>query len=250
MANTKEKTSGRVGLFDELRGFAIICMVVYHAMFHLNYTFGVSVPIFFESWFDVIRDIFAGLFIFISGAVCRFSKNNLKRGVQCFFLGMVLTFVTPFFSDGTIYFGILHMLGISMMIFGLGEKILDCLPALVGLIISVLLFVLTMGVSDGFVGIGGLFELHIPQAAYDVDVLFPFGMCGPFFESQDYFPLFPWLFLFIAGSYFGVWAKDGSLPKFFYPTHIKWLAAVGRHTIWIYMLHVPIIFLIFTLIFR
>lgn len=246
----KDKTSGRVGLLDELRGFAIICMVIYHAMYHLKYSFGVDVPIFFEGWFDVIRDIFAGLFIFISGAVCRFSKNNLKRGVQCFFLGMILTFVTPFFSDGTIVFGILHMLGISMMIFGLGEDIFDHLPAAVGFVISVILFVLTMGVPNGFVGIGGLFELNLPQQAYDIGVLFPFGMHTRGFVSLDYFPLLPWFFLFAAGSYFGIWAKNKSLPAFFYPTHVKWLAAVGRHTIWIYMLHVPIIYLIFSLIFR
>ncbi len=246
----KDNTSGRVGLLDELRGFAIICMVVYHTMYQLKYTFGVDVPVFFDGWFNVVRDIFAGLFIFISGAVCRFSKNNIKRGAQCFFLGMILTFVTPFFSDGTICFGILHMLGVSMMLFGLGEQIFDCLPALAGILISAVLFVLTIGVKDGFIGIGGLFELQLPEQAYNVGVLFPFGMYSRGFVSLDYFPLLPWFFLFIAGSYFGIWAKNKSLPGFFYPTHIKWLAAVGRHTIWIYMLHVPIIYLIFSLIFR
>ena len=83
---TEKKNSGaRVGLLDELRGFAIICMVVYHAMFDLKYLFGVNVPIFFDDWFDIVQTIFAGLFIFISGTVCRYSRNNLKRGVQCFF---------------------------------------------------------------------------------------------------------------------------------------------------------------------
>ena len=45
-------------------------------------------------------------------------------------------------------------------------------------------------------------------------------------------------------------AKDGRLPKFCYPTHIKWLAVVGRYTIWIYVLHQPIIYFIFSLIFH
>ena len=247
---TEKKQGGRVGLLDELRGFAIICMVVYHAMYDLKYLFGVNVPIFFESWFDIIQSILAGLFIFISGTVCRYSHNNLKRGVQCFFLGMILTFVTPFFTDGTIYFGILHFLGISMMIFGLAEKILDRLPALVGIIICGILFAVTYSVQQGFIGINGLFEWKLPDILYKIGVLFPFGFYNSTFVSLDYFPLLPWLFLFLAGSYFGIWAKNGSLPKFFYPVHIKWLAAVGRYTIWIYMLHQPVVYLIFSLIFR
>lgn len=247
---TEKKQGGRVGLLDELRGFAIICMVVYHAMYDLKYLFGVDVPIFFDSWFDIIQSIFAGLFIFISGTVCRYSRSNLKRGVQCFFLGMILTFVTPFFTDGTIYFGILHFLGISMMIFGLTEKILDRLPALVGIIICGILFAITYSVQRGFIGITGLFEWRLPEILYKIGVLFPFGFYNSTFMSLDYFPLLPWLFLFLAGSYFGIWAKNGSLPKFFYPVHIKWLAAVGRYTIWIYMLHQPVVYLIFSLIFR
>lgn len=260
---TGNKTAGknsRVYLLDEIRGLAIICMVVYHTMFDLKYIFEVDVPIFFEDWFDIIRDIFAGTFIFISGAVCRFSRNNLKRGVQCFFLGMIITFVTPFFSEQYVWFGILHFLGISMMLFGLGEKLLDFLPPLAGLLIFGTLFALTQHVPDiyvdefknvtyGFFGIKGVFEWIIPEAAH-VDVLFPFGLHSPNFGSSDYFPLMPWFFLFAAGSYFGIWAKENALPKFFYNKHIGWLSAVGQHTIWIYMLHQPVVFGICSLIFR
>lgn len=37
MDNTKKSSgSSRVGILDELRGFAIICMVVYHAMYEIG----------------------------------------------------------------------------------------------------------------------------------------------------------------------------------------------------------------------
>ena len=83
------ETKNRVGFLDELRGFAIICMVVYHLMVDLKFVFNVDVPIFFEGWFDIIRDIFVGIFISISGIVCNYSRNNVKRGAECFFIGMI-----------------------------------------------------------------------------------------------------------------------------------------------------------------
>ena len=183
MDNTKKSSgSSRVGILDELRGFAIICMVVYHAMYDLKYLFGLDIPIFFDGWFDVIRDIFAGLFIFISGTVCRYSSNNIKRGAQCFFIGMIMTFVMPFFTSGTVMFGILHFLGVSMMLFGLGQKLFDLLPSWVGIGVCVLLFILTMNVrltyangmiSPGYIGIPNLFAIKLPMEAYNVGVLFP-----------------------------------------------------------------------------
>lgn len=258
MENIKRKNTSRVGILDEIRGFAIICMVVYHAMYDLKYIFGLDVPIFFEGWFSIIRDIFAGLFIFISGTVCRYSSNNIKRGAQCFFIGMMMTFIMPFFTSGTIMFGILHFLGVSMMLFGLGQKLFDLLPSWVGIALCVLLFVLTMnvrmtynnGLQPGYFGIPNLFQLYFPMEAYNVGVLFPLGLHDAHFASSDYFPMLPWFFLFLAGSYFGIIAKDNRLPKFCYPTHIRWLAVVGRYTIWIYVLHQPIIYLIFSLIFH
>lgn len=258
MEKTKDKTSSRVGILDEIRGFAILCMVVYHAMYDLKFIFGLDIPIFFENWFDIIRDIFAGMFIFISGMVCRYSSDNVKRGAQCFFIGMIMTFVMPFFTGGTIYFGILHFLGVCMMLFGLGERLFDILPTWVGIPVSILLYILTMNVkftvengmlTPGFFGIPGLFELAVPTEAYNKGVLFPFGIHSAGFSSADYFPLLPWFFVFSAGSYLGIVAKEGHLPKFCYPTHIRWLAAVGKYTIWIYVLHQPVLYLIFSLIF-
>ena len=170
-----------------------------------------------------------------------------------------MTFVMPFFTSGTVMFGILHFLGVSMMLFGLGQKLFDLLPSWVGIGVCVLLFILTMNVrltyangmiSPGYIGIPNLFAIKLPMEAYNVGVLFPLGLHNASFSSSDYFPMMPWFFLFLAGSYFGIIAKAGRLPKFCYPTHIKWLAAVGRYTIWIYVLHQPVLYGIFSLIFH
>jgi uncharacterized membrane protein len=235
---------------DEVRGFAILCMVVYHVMYDLQNIYDVNVPIFFDSWFDIVRDVFAGTFIFISGTVCRYSKNNLKRGVQCFFIGMIVTFVTAFVPGvSPVYFGILHCLGICMMLFGLLETVLDKLPAILGMIINLLLFFITWNVRFEYIGVEGIFTVALPQSAYNAGLLFPLGFTQGGFVSSDYFPLLPWLFLFLAGAYFGVYVKANLMPRFFYTTRVKFLAVAGRYTIWIYVLHQPVAYVILNLIF-
>ncbi|GHV48116.1 hypothetical protein FACS189499_06890 [Clostridia bacterium] len=245
-----KQDSRRVGLFDEIRGFAIICMVVYHAMFDLKNLYGFDVPIFFEDWFDIIRDIFAGMFIFISGAVCNYSRSNIKRGVQCFFLGMLMTFVTAFAApDFPILFGILHFLGICMIIYGLAEDFFSGIPPFIGIILFGLLFAATFQLPSGFLGINGVFSWAVPGTVYDAGLLFPLGFSEPGFVSGDYFPLLPWSFLFFAGSSFGVIAAGNQLPQSFYRTRVRFFAATGRYTIWVYLLHQPLIMLLFTLLF-
>ena len=91
---------------------------------------------------------------------------------------------------------------------------------------------------------------EFPAKAKNIGVLFPLGIISSTYSSADYFPMMPWFFIFMSGSYFGYWFKNGDMPKSFYKPHCKWLAAVGRVTIWIYILHVPIILGIFSLIFR
>lgn len=246
----KTEIKNRVGFLDEVRGFAIICMVVYHLMFNLKFMFGVDVPIFFESWFNVIRDIFAGAFIFISGIVCNYSRSNLKRGVQCFFIGMIFTFVTAYVTpDSPDVFGILHCLGVCMMFYGLFEGVLKRIPVFIGIILNAALFMLSFNFSRGYSGIGEFMRFKMPDILYSTRVLFPLGFTGSGFASLDYFPLFPWLFLFLAGSFYGICVKAGKAPKFFYDTHIGFLAAAGRYSIWIYVLHQPIIYPLLCVIF-
>lgn len=243
-------SGGRVFLLDEIRGFAIICMVIYHAMYILKSQFGLDVPIFFESWFNIIRDIFAGMFIFISGIMCRYSHDNVRRGAICFLIGMVITFVTPFFMENPIRFGILHMLGIAMILYGVFSNILEKIPPLIGIVIFAALAAYTWNTSNGYTGFEGFLKWNIPEAATNADVLFPLGIISDTFGSGDYFPLMPWFFVFLAGSYMGYWFKNGSMPRMFYRSHCRWLASVGRVTIWIYIIHAPILLGIFSLIFR
>ncbi len=245
-----ETQKERVWLIDEIRGLAILLMVVYHFFYDIVVLYGVNIPAFYSPALNLVRDLFAGLFIFISGAACRFSRNNLKRGVQCLALGMVMTYVTAaVMPHEPILFGILHLLGVCMLFFSFTERLWDKLPLWAGIAGCALFLVLTWRMKDGYFGIAGLFELPHPEILRESGLFFPFGIIGKGFVSSDYFPLFPWLFVFLAGTFFGVPVKAGRMPVFFYKKHLPPLAFVGRHTLWIYLLHQPVLMGICIIVF-
>ena len=76
---SKTNPAGRVVLFDEVRGLCLILMVFYHGMLDLV-TSGVDLTWFFSSVMQrFLQPAVAGTFIFISGAVSRYSRSNLRR---------------------------------------------------------------------------------------------------------------------------------------------------------------------------
>ena len=113
---------------------------------------------------------------------------------------------------------------------------------------AALLFALTYNLPNGgWLGIKGLLAVQIQTAN---PYLFPFGLLAPGFYSSDYYPLIPWFFLFVCGYYLGAWVKEGKAPKWLYPSRLPCLEFVGRHTLWVYVLHQPILVAVFWLIFR
>jgi len=249
MEHTTEKT--RIHFIDEVRGFAILCMVVYHTFYDLVNIFNMRIEVFYSPIVEALVTVFVGIFVFISGTSCVFSKNNLKRGAKCLGLGLVFTLFTYFFmNDQLIVFGILHMLGVSMMIYALILPLLKKFNPITIIIVCTILFIITYNVEYGHIGIGQLIKIQLPHAIYDIGILFPFGFVSPNFMSADYFALFPWLFCFIAGSGFGTLVKQNKMPKFIYKSHFKPLAFVGRHTLIIYLLHQPIVYSVLYLLFK
>ncbi len=244
----KKDLTGRIGLIDEVRGFAILCMVVYHAVYDMIVFLDVDIPFFFHPAMNVIRDLFVVLFVFISGAACRFSRSNLKRGLLCFGLGLGMTAVTgAIVPDQVIMFGILHCLGIGMMLYPLARQLLDRIPAALGIPLLLLLFLATYRLAEGYLGILPL-AIELPVAWYRTNWLFWLGLPSNSFFSADYFPLLPWLFAFFLGSYLGRWLKDGNPPDWIKRTHLRPLAFVGRNTIWVYLFHQPVLMGIFWLL--
>lgn len=232
-----------IGAIDELRGLAIFLMVISHTVYDLIFMFGFDIPLFFSPFIEALQLIFAMVFIVISGFSCRLSRSNTRRGVRCLMFALLISYVTMLvLPDAQILFGILHLLGIGMLLVGASKNVLDRVPAVLGFIICIVLFVVTYGVEYGCLGIPGIFSFPLPSQLYGAFPLsFIVGLPELSFYSADYYPIFPWLFLFLAGFYIGRSVETGRFPKFLYKTRVAPLAFMGRHCMAIYVLHQPVI---------
>ena len=222
----------RVFAFDELRGVMILSMLVYHICYDLAELVRLKGMNWFYSeaagWWQLS---ICGAFILVSGACCAYSRNNLKRGLKLLGLGMLFTLVTVLvLPQQRILFGLLHFLGTAVLLSIPLKPLLERISPWAGLAGGLFLFWLTYSLPSGRIGLSRALSVELPSALY----------------SSDYFPLLPYLFLFLAGMFLA----RLPLPQAFYQQHSKPLSLLGKNSLWVYLLHQPIIYAVLWLIFR
>ncbi len=227
---------------DCLRGFAVLLMLLYHFLYDLD---------FFELADIQLRSgliLYAGrfsalLFILISGTVLSISHSRapnkelsgngtenfsryLKRGIKLYLMGLLLTGITwIFLPEEYIVFGILHFFGVSAVLvypflkYG-KENILFSL----------------------FFGLSGLYLRNI---TFDFSSLLWLGFTPENFSTLDYFPIFPWFGVLLAGVILGNFLYAGGKRKFEVPCTgkdplIRLFSRVGQHSLLIYFIHQPL----------
>lgn len=240
----QKKGKPRVFVLDELRGFAIFCMIFFHAFYTVGYFFNIKWGKVLVDFFMPAEPYFAALFIVISGIACCLTHSNLERGVKLAIISAVISLVTYLVlgSSEMIRFGILHMLSVGMILYGLFHKYLRLIPNWFGLLVNTFLFVFSYRIVDRSLGLPFLFKIHLPAEWYSTSYLFIFGLPDYGFVSSDYFPIFPWIFLFFAGAFLGRIAVKRGFPKFMMKKRIGFLAFMGRKSLIIYLAHQPVIF--------
>lgn len=232
----------RITLLDEYRGVAIIAMILFHAYYDIAVLLPLPAGSLSHPAVSIASNLIGGSFTLISGICSVFSKSNIRRGFICLFFALMITVVTSVFMPSErIIFGVLHMLGLSMVIYGVLQKLLSKIPCVLGGVVFICLFIITFKLSSGYLLLG-TYKYYLPQSFYTTAYLFPFGFRGPGFFSADYYPLFPWLFLFMAGSYLGNWLSKANLPDFFYRKKSPVLVWMGKHSLLLYIVHQPLLY--------
>lgn len=238
----------RIHFMDEVRGFAVLCMIFYHAFYLLGNFFGWQWANDFFEFFMPVQPFFAGIFIFICGVSCSLSKSNLKRGAILLAVALGFTLVTAVimpamgFVECEIYFGILHFLAVSILIYALLSKAIFRLSPFIGILICAVLYAFTSGIGEGTLRYGELISVTLPESLYSGNALMILGIHSRDFASADYFPLFPDIFIFFAGVFSGIYFSMKGFPDWSREKRIPFLAFLGRNALLIYVVHMPLIY--------
>ncbi|MBQ0083688.1 MAG: DUF1624 domain-containing protein [Clostridiales bacterium] len=235
-----EQKKERIWEIDALRGFFLIFVFASHFTYDLSVFFGTAMP---DN--PVVNFIFhygGALFIVISGISATLGSRSFRRGVIVFCCGMGITLATfllyklDFLGSGDlIHFGILHLLGVCMMLYPLFKK----LPSPVLLILSAV----TLAVGIWFESI----TITAASDGFDIrNYLFVFGLMTPDYAAGDFFPILPNICYFLLGIVLGRTAyKDKKTLFPHFPKDFSLVRAVrfmGRHSLIFYLAHQPVLF--------
>lgn len=225
---------------DVARGIAVILMIIYHVLYDLNFFHIISVHL-YEGAFLLILYPVGSTFLFLVGVSLTISYAKaekvmtrrqlqwkfLKRGLFVFGLGMLVTLATWWYLEkGYVVFGVLHCIGISIIL---------AYP-----LVRFRVPVLMLGAA--FIAVG----IFLRTFTVDFPWLVWLGFVPSTFSSVDYVPLLPYFGIILLGIFVGnsVYAKG--VRQFTIHDHsgvapVRGLSFIGRHSLVIYFLHEPII---------
>lgn len=222
----------RIWELDALRGIMIWGIVAVHLLFDLDYFLGIDAVK--NPALQYCLDRCGFLFVVLSGVSVTLGRRCIRRGLQVFGCGMLITAVTGgMYLLGmadrfiVIYFGVLHLLGVCMLLWPVFRRLPPWALAVLGGL---------------FVAVG----VWMRGVRVTVSWLVPLGLTFRGFASSDFFPLFPHLGWFLLGAALGKllyknktsrlpWnCQTGAISGFF--------QFCGRHSLWIYLIHQPVLY--------
>lgn len=241
----KTLKKNRIRWVDMLRGFTIINMIAYHTLWDAVYLYGVNVPWFHEVGAYIWQQGISWTFILLAGFCWAFDRHPFRRGVIVLMAGVLVTVVTMFFPAGKIQFGVLTLIGTCILVMIPLEKLFKKIAPSLGLAVSFALFLLLRNINQGYLGFEGLNLLRLPATMHQNSFTIFLGFTTPGFYSSDYFSLFPWLFLFCTGYFlYRIWNSSPRKADIGV-SHFQVLVSIGKKSLLIYLLHQPVITLLF-----
>ncbi len=222
----------RIWELDAFRGLCVLGMVIVHFVYDLAMLYRII------DWeptalFLFIKDWGGLLFLVLSGICATLGSRSLRRGAIVLGCGFLITAVTwvmvrfmSFHESMIIYFGVLHCLGICMMLWPLFRKLPWWTLALLGAAL----------IAGGFA---------IKGIRVDTPWLIFLGLRFEGFATSDYFPLLPNLGYFLIGGAVGKTLYRNKQTLFPGVNDrnpvIRFLTGCGRQSLPIYLLHQPVL---------
>ena len=230
----------RIWELDAFRGICVLGMLIVHFVYDLTELYRLV------SWqpgdtFAWVQRWGGVLFLLLSGICVTLGRRSIRRGLIVFGCGLVCTAVTVgmyrlgLSGNGIqIYFGVLHCLGMCMILWPVFRRLPGwvLLPLGLGIIMT------------------GLWVFEPMRVSYPW--LLPLGIQPQGLITSDYFPLFPNLGFFLLGSALGktLYRRQQSLLPRVNDRNflLRFLQLCGRQSLWIYLLHQPVFSGLFALL--
>lgn len=219
-------------------------MVLFHYCYDLRFLAGVRLDWFVPPLMDVWRDSISWTFLVVAGCMYAYSRSNLRRGLRYALVALLIWLVTYLAGvDTPISFGIIYcMAACTLVAWALGRLGLVPRGGLWALILLVV-FLLLHGLPYGHLGFGALL-VPLPSRLYSLGHLAWLGLPGPGFASGDYYPLLPYLPLYLCGTAVGLHLRDVGHPDWMHQVRCAPLELMGRHALPIYVIHQPLLLLL------
>ncbi len=239
--------SARLWEIDALRGTAVITMIIYHLGWDLA-SFGLAAIQPYDGIWYLLQRYTCITFITLAGLSLTLVDRRLerkgverrarfvhfvKRGLWIFFWGMTVT-AAMWFVGFRVDFGVLHLIGFA----------------------SIAAFPFLRRPWAALAGWALLFTLGAFTPNWNVDHrwLVWLGLYPADYYAVDYFPLIPWFGVALLGVFLGNRLYPNgerlfALPDYGDATPARGLRWLGSHSLWIYLLHQPLLFGLLTLYF-
>lgn len=233
----------RFYLLDGIRGICVAGMVVYHTLFDIVMLSGAEIPDAALFVFNLIRDIGASVFILISGMCFSLGEHRLRRFLILLFAGAAITGATYLFArEATVICGILSFMCLSGGAAALLERALKKIPAVPGLIISFLLFIIMFRVNYGYLGTYSKMLFIMPSFLYRNYFTAVLGFPFNGFTSGDYYGFVPWIFVYLTGYFLWRIISHRENLQRLLRLKIPFFGFLGKYSLIIYLAHQPVIY--------
>ncbi len=245
----------RIFELDFLRGLALLAMCFDHFCFdctllpdgfpRLLTNNGSSIPgaLFqFGNWFfhstlrQIGHNVFATLFLLLAGIGCTLSHSIFRKAGRTALGAICITAVTGMITlladlDVLIVFGILHSMTIAFLLYAILSKLRDNRWVY-----------LAAGLLIVAVGIGIQWNEAPVCVVLTWDTVWRIAL-GTLSYGADWFPIFPTVGIVLVGAFLGktLYSDRRSLLS---DRPYRWarpICVLGRHSLWIYLLHQPLL---------